>query len=265
MAGFGTDLRRARSSVGLRLADLADRSGIPEVTLKAYEMGRRHPTRGRVERLVAALRLDRSATNDMLIAAGFAPDGRSSPTRFMSEEEAIAEIRLRPWPALVMSETIEMHAVNDLLLALWGLDVPRLRDPVRRSVLSMVAEPTLAERCLNWDEAVANIISIFKGHRGAHESLDAPSAYFAAILDEINRGEARLVRRFVELWERTPGVVPAKVAWSYPIVWRVPHIGTMRFHCVANSVNEVDSLDIDDWFPADAPSHRTLERLRVAM
>lgn len=262
MQKWPAQLRSARRSVGLDLPELSGKAGIPANTIKAYELGRRMPSRARLAALLDALELDRRVCNQIMIDAGYAPSGRTSPSRFMSFEEATAAIRARPWPALVMSETIEMHAANDLALALWGFDTGRLDDPVMRNVLSMAAESTLAERCLNWEEAVGGIIAVFKGHRRGMESLEDPSAYFAAILDQVNRGRPELVKRFVNLWERTPPAAPDKVSWVYPVVWRVPRVGTMRFTCVVSSVNEVDSLDIDDWVPADSASHRNLERLR---
>jgi hypothetical protein len=263
MSTWSTLLRDARRARRLTVADLAHISGVPAPTIKAYEGAVRKPPRYRMLVLLDALSPDRRARNDVLVAAGYAPDGRIGASRYMTLEEATAAVHARPWPALVMSETIEMHVINDLALRLWGFDPARLLDPVRRSVLSMVAEPPLAERCMNWDEAVSGIIAVFKAHRGETESLDRPSAYLAAVLDEINRGAPALVNRFVDLWEATPPSTPDKVAWSYPIVWRVPRIGVMRFECLVTSVNEADCLDIDDWIPADAASHRNLERVRL--
>jgi transcriptional regulator with XRE-family HTH domain len=255
------DLRSMRRSRHLTLKELSARSGVPVPTLKAYETGLRKPSRERLIVLLDALAPDLSVRNEMLSAAGFAPEGRRSPDRSMGLDEAAAEIRSRPWPASVMSETIEMHAANDLLLAVWGFDPARLADPIRRNVLSMVTDQRLAERCVNWEEAVSGIIAVYKRWRGELASLERPTPYLGAILDEVNKGVPSLVRRFVDLWERTPAAPPGKMSWTYPAVWQIPRVGTMRFVCVVNSVNEADSLDIDDWIPADAASHRTLERL----
>ncbi|MEL4356875.1 MULTISPECIES: helix-turn-helix domain-containing protein [unclassified Luteococcus] len=51
-----SDLRTKRLQAGLTQAELAQRSGVPQPNIAAYERGRRRPSPATIERLEAALR-----------------------------------------------------------------------------------------------------------------------------------------------------------------------------------------------------------------
>ena len=108
------------------------------------------------------------------------------------------------------------------------------------------------------------MIATLKAHIHGPESLDDPSSYFAAVLRRVYDGEPRLVSRFIELWDSTLGSYPAKVSWNYRMAWRLPGGELIRFRCFVNSVNELHSLDIDDWIPEDAECFARLERFLAA-
>jgi hypothetical protein len=215
--------------------------------------------------ILTALNVDQRLRNDVLVSAGFAPDaadaGRTAHGRLLTLEEAAAEEDQRPWPSTVINEKVEMLAANRFALRLWGIRRSRLDDPVARNVLTMSTERRIAERCLNWDVAIGALIALFKAHRHYNETLEHPSSYFAPVLERVYAGDPSLVRRFIDLWEQVPSDYLPKVAFTYPIIWRLPQLGTFHFHCLAYSVNEVDGLDLDEWTPADARTFRLVERL----
>jgi hypothetical protein len=258
-------LKRGRRRLDITVAELSARTSIPAWTLRAYELGRRRPTRERLLTCLAALGIDQRTRNEALVAAGFAPehaaDGTAIGQRGLTLADAATAVEDRPWPAFVINENIEILAANRLALRLWGIRRTRLDDPITRNVMSMATERRIAERCLNWEEAIGGLMSLFKAHKHHAESLDQPSSYFSAVLDRVYAGDATLVRRFIELWERVPPSYPDSVTWTYPISWRVPQLGVFRFHCVAHVVNAVDGLDIDEWMPANARTFRLIERL----
>ena len=258
-------IRTARRNLELNVADLSVRTDIPAWTLRSYELGRRRPTRARLLTMLAVLNVDQRSRNEILIGAGFAPDiaqaDNPGVARGLTLGEAAAELEQRAWPAMVVNEKIELLAANWLALRLWGIRRARLDDPIARNVLTMATERRIAERCVNWEVAIGGLMSMFKAHKHFAETLEQPSSYFAAVLDRVYAGDPTLVRRFIELWERVPAAYPDKVTWTYPIIWRLPQIGSLDFTCIAHSVNEADGLDIDEWVPANARTFRLLERL----
>ena len=235
-------------------------------TVKAYEVGRRRPRRASLDRLLTILNVDWRSRNDILISGEFLPGplwpgGRTSVERYLTVEEASEAVALRPWPSLVLNEKLEVLATNGAGYRILQVSPERLSDPMGRSLLTIVTEPDMAQRLVNWDDTVSGMIALFKAHMDRAESLDEPSSYFSAVLSRVYEGDARLVRRFIDLWEVTPGFYPQKVTWTYPMTFDIPDVGQIRFRGFVNSVNDVDCLDIDDWIPADPESFRCLDRL----
>jgi transcriptional regulator with XRE-family HTH domain len=73
MADWNKRLRAARRDLGLSTADLATRAGLSVASVRAYETGRRHPTREHLSQILDCLRLDRQTRNEVLVDAGLAP------------------------------------------------------------------------------------------------------------------------------------------------------------------------------------------------
>ena len=216
-------LADARRSVGLSRRELAERAGIPPETIRAYERGQRRATRPRLIALLDAINLDQRSRNDVVATAGFALEtatvGRRSANRYLSIEEAVEQAELRPWPAFVVNELVEVLGMNDAGRRLWGLRASRFTRPVERNILTLATNRRFAAHFVNWDEAVGGLVALLKAHWHRAESLDAPSSYFAAVLKHVDGGDRRLVRRFRALWDEVPPYFPERVAWTYEIVW----------------------------------------------
>ena len=259
-------LAEARKSVGLTQAELAGKCGLSIDTVKAYEVGRRRPRAAALNRLLTALNVDWRSRNNVLISGAFSPGplwpgGRSSAERYLTVEEASELVALRAWPALVLNEKLEVLATNDAGFRILEISPDRLSDPIGRSLLTIVMERQIGQRLVNWDDAVSAMIALFKAHMDRAESIAEPSSYFSAVLARVYEGDAGHVRRFLDLWEVTPGFYPQKVAWTYPMTWDIPEIGEIRLRGFVNSVNDVLCLDIDDWIPVDPESFKRLDRL----
>jgi transcriptional regulator with XRE-family HTH domain len=251
--------------MGLSQIEAAARAGLSASSFKAYEGGRRNPSRPRLIAILDALDVNQTDRNAILFAAGFAIEpNRVLPepsTRNMPLSRAAEEIHRYRWPAFVVNERMEIVDANAAGRRLWRLDptAPGAAH-VERNALALATDPEVASHVVNWDEAVSTLIAAWKASFG-DEDLDQPSGYFAQMLDRLTSGDPALVERTMSLWERTPAAYPADYRAAYPVIWDEPPFGQMRFQCFAWAVNTIDGVDIDDWIPADADSWLVLERV----
>jgi transcriptional regulator with XRE-family HTH domain len=260
-------LSAARTKLGVDQAALAARAGISLGSLKAYETGRRHPSRPYVTAILDALKVDKSERNQILAAAGYASDfyqlGPWSDGQFMfTAEEATEFIAGYPWPAFVLNEMMEVVAANDAAQRLWAVDLrTEFLGPLERNLLGVASDPRFAERCTNLPEVLTLMASIMKGHYRGPETLDEPSPYFAAMLERFLAGDPKYIQPFLRAWQHA---VPAtvKIRWEYPIVWTDPDVGVMRFRGMVNPASEPDGLAFNDWIPLDADTWTALTRLQ---
>lgn len=261
MADWNTQLREARRNLGLTHEELAKRAGMSAASLRAYELGRRHPTREHLSSLLRALRFDLRSRNAALISGGFAPESVEAPAGALSRREAARLIRARPWPSFVINELMETVAGNRPGLLLTGLTRKRMADRVERNSLviaSRAFSAPSADQLRDWG-AVASL-AIARAKASGIGSLEAPDAYFAAVLERVARGDPKLIRELTLLWDATPPLMAQTPAWSYAGDWTVNDSETIRFHCLAVRVNPQDLIEIHDWIPADAASHHLLQR-----
>lgn len=101
---------------------------------------------------------------------------------------------------------------------------------------------------------------MWKGHHRGPESLEEASPYFQRLIDEFSQGDPEYVRRFLDLWDRTPPREP-DVCTHYRIVWQEDAVGEMRFLGVLELINLWESLGWNDWVPIDTESWDRLTRL----
>ncbi len=261
-------LVQARKAVGVSRQQLADQAHLSADTLKSYELGPRRPSRARLTAILDALKIERKARNDILAAAGFVPDGLAlipgEPRGGFSHREAAALIETLRWPAFVLDEYVTVVAANESAQRLWGVDLrSEFTDPVDRNLLSVASNARFADRCLNWDEAIGTVMSVFKQKEwGRVEQLDDPSPVFAAVLQRFLDGDPGYVTRLAELWEKTPSARwDRKMRWSYPVVWHDPDAGIIRFECTVTVASHADSTNFNDWIPIGAESWAAFERL----
>lgn len=186
------------------------------------------------------------------------------PRGTFTREEAAAHVETMPWPAFVIDEYVGVVGANSMAQRLWGVDLrEEFSDPVDRNLLSVASNPRFADRCVNWDEVVGTMVSVFKRKEwGAPEQLEEPSPAFAAVLQRFLAGDPRYVSRLAEIWQQTPSALwDVKMRWSYPVVWKDPDAGVMRFECVASAASHADSTAFNDWIPVGSSSWAALERM----
>lgn len=260
---WSTLIAFARESVGLSQERLALVSGVSLGSVKAYEQGRRHPSRAQLAAMLDAMKISRAIRNEVLSTAGFAIDVELIPDpalRRLKREEAMAEINNYRWPSFLINEHAEILSANVAGRKLWRIepygDLFRLGDPA----ISVATHPEIVKRIVNWDESVGQQIAAWKSQVRGSESIDEPSPYFEKVIEHLKRGDPEAVKRFVALWDRTPPAFHLKHRWAYRMVWQEPGYGEMRFQCFAWVINDEDGLDIDDWIPEDAQTWVNLDR-----
>lgn len=264
---WSTRLQAARKALNISRARLADRAGVSAQTVKAYELGLRHPSRPLLTAILDALKMDRNTRNEVLESAGLAPDGRylgpdHAPHYMYTLEEALQHIESLPWPAFIFNDVIEVVVANKAAQTLWGVDLEReFLAPIERNMLSIATTPRFGEMIENWDELVSVGISVFKGHHLGAESLEGASLYFAEVLNRFVRGSPAQAARFALLWQSAAPHDP-KVRWAYPVAWNEPGVGRITFRAVVTTANEPDGLAFNDWIPVDAESW---EHLAIVM
>ncbi len=264
MTEWAALLRKARRDIGLSRPALAEGAGVSAQTVKAYELGFRRPSRALLASLLDVLEVDRRLRNEILVGAGFAPDGERlgphNPDYMYTVDEARALIAGLPWPSHVTSELMEVVAANRVAQRLWGVDLEReLLGPVERNLATFATNPRFADRVTNWDALVAVAIGVLKGHhRGAVPLPETATAYFAAVIERVFDGNPRYVRRLLDLWDRVPPRT-AKIRWFYDVHWADRVAGEMRFRVSVAVADEPGGLMFHDWIPVGAETWTRLE------
>lgn len=259
-------LRQVRKSLRLSRAKLAERAGVSVETVKAYELGTRHPSRSLLTAILNATKVERVRRDEILVAAGFAPDSAEMgadryPNYYFALAEAQDHVDEMPWPAFVMNEYTEVMVANRLVEKLWGVGVKDYPDQTDRNIIRFASDPRFGDRLVNWDDMMRVGVAVFKGHHRGGETLDQPSSYFDRILEDFIRGDPSYVGRLARLWAETPPNTP-KNRWTYRVVWNEPGIGVMSFLATVTTCNESQGHAFNDWVPVDAQTWECLEALR---
>ncbi len=264
MTEWAALLRKARSDIGMSRPALAANAGVSAQTVKAYELGFRRPSRALLTSLLDVLEVDRRLRNEILVGAGFAPDGErlgpTNPDYMYTVDEARALADTLPWPCHVTSELMEVVAANGVAQRLWGVDLEHeLPGPVDRNLATFATNPRFADRVTNWEAVVSVAVGVLKGHhRGAVPLPETTTAYFAAVMERVFDGNARYVRRLLNLWDRVPPRAP-KIRWFYDVNWSDRVVGEMRFRVSVAMADEPGGLMFHDWVPADAQTWSRLD------
>jgi transcriptional regulator with XRE-family HTH domain len=256
-------LRQSRQAAALSRDDVARRCGVSAESLRAYETGRRRPSRDTLNAVLDALAVDPARRNAILRGAGFTDDatwvGRQADNPEYSFDEAVALMREVPWPSHLNSETFEVLAANDLIQAVWGIDmVAEFPDPVDRNMAAMLTTRRFGDPLVNWDAAVTMFASMVKGGYGT-EAIhdDGPNSYLAAVTERLLSGDPRYVQRFLKIWNDATGEV-RKWRFTYPVVWQRDDLPEMRFLVIVSPANLHDYMTFNDWVPVDAATWQAL-------
>lgn len=246
---------------------MAARTGVSSETIKAYELGRRHPGRETLVTIATELKLDRAQRNAILEGAGYATDSELLRPRNDDYDftlaEAQTEIDRYPWPAHVNNDLMEVLCANHAMRSLWrAVGDSNVGAPVESNVMALASDPRVGGIIRNWDEVVGVGVGIMKGHlRGAELRPEGSSPYFSAVMQRYLQGPPEFIARLLRLWETVEPRSP-KMRWTVPVILDHPLGGEMRFEWASSICSERDGLYFMDWIPVDAATWAALEQLK---
>jgi transcriptional regulator with XRE-family HTH domain len=256
--------------LGLSQHALARLANLSTETVRAYENRRRHPGRSHLEAILDALGIAPHEANEILSLAGYAPRPRVFPLEqfagyFFTADELQAYVEQQPWPEFVLDQQTQLMAANKSAAALWRVDLPqemKARSRAQLNMLAVASQHHFSDVIVNWTEMVSLLVAVAKGQPRRPESLDEPSAYFSEVLAEFAKGDPAFLPALATIWEKT-APREAKCHWSYPVVWRDPECGEMRFRGVVSTASDVDGLSFNSWVPLDAGTWTVLEQVKA--
>lgn len=155
--GVGPLLREWRHRRRRSQLELALESGVSARHISFLETGRSNPSREMVIGLAANLEMPLRDRNELLIAAGFAPEYRElayedpdlEPVRAAIDEVLAAH---DPYPALVVDRQWELVTANRGMGLLTDGVAPHLLEPPANTMRLALHPEGMAPRILNWDD-----------------------------------------------------------------------------------------------------------------
>jgi transcriptional regulator with XRE-family HTH domain len=161
---FPSHLADVRKRRGLSQLQLASAAGCSQRHISFLELGRTQPSREMVSRLAVALGLTFRQSNDLLLAAGFAPIW----SEMAYDAEALAPIRQaldfmleqqEPYPAVVVDRRWNLLQANKGAVAMVEFLVGPLQPGADINLADALVGPdVLRPHLTNWPEVVAYFV-----------------------------------------------------------------------------------------------------------
>ena len=161
---FPSHLAELRKRRGLSQLQLASVAGCSQRHISFLELGRTQPSREMVSRLAVALALTFRQSNDLLLAAGFAPIW----SEMAYDAEALAPIRQaldfmleqqEPYPAVVVDRRWKLLQANKGAVAMIEFLVGPLQPGADVNLADALVGPdVLRPHLTNWPEVVAYFV-----------------------------------------------------------------------------------------------------------
>lgn len=263
-------LRAARRNARLSMRKLAERSGLSEEAIRSYEMGRRSPTRRSLLEVLRPLGLTAADMNALLAQVGFAAEPTLYPPHEFPEyyygvDELQRVVDKRPWPAFATNEVMHLVAANRAAQALWRINFAaekRQRSGDEMSLFAIGRDAQFVDRMVNFTDVVSVMASVSKGRPQRTMLTSMAPGLMAAAIQETAAGDPKLVKQLKRIWQKAKPKA-ARVQWDFPVVWRDPDYGAMRFIAVVSCASEPDVLNFHDWHPVDATTWRALEKVKA--
>lgn len=247
--GVGPLLREWRHRRRRSQLELALEAGVSARHISFLETGRSNPSREMVIGLADNLEMPLRDRNELLIAAGFAPEYRELAYEDPDLEPVRAAIDQvlaghDPYPALVVDRHWEMVTANRGLGLLTDGVAPHLLEPPANAMRIALHPEGMAPRILNWDAWRDKIV----GRIERQARLTGEPA-MAELRDELAAYPAPAVAS-------DPGAAALDHDVFTPLLLRGPDGETLNFFStVATFGTAVDvtvaELSIESFFPAD--------------
>jgi transcriptional regulator with XRE-family HTH domain len=258
-------LRTWRASQGLSREALATAVGVSAESIKAYELAKRRPPRDVLIAVLNGLSVHAREREVIFSEVGYASGGQrvgsDLPQPEHTFDDCLREIHLVEWPAVVTDEAMDVLAANRAAQRLWGVDLSReFNTPVQRNLLAQMSNPRIADQMANWEEAVRILLTLVKGSFGDITEENPRNSYYQAVMQHFLAGDPRYVQDAMRIWME---VEPEIYKWrfQYPVHWRHPEFGVLRFKVIANLVNRGERLSLNDWVPQDGRAWEAVRAL----
>jgi transcriptional regulator with XRE-family HTH domain len=233
--------------------ELALDAGVSARHISFLETGRSRPSREMVLGLAGELEVPLRERNELLLAAGFAPEYRElayEDPELAPVREAVEQVLAGhdPYPALVVDRHWELVVANEGLGLLLDGVAPHLLEPPANAMRIALHPEGMAPRILNFGEWCLHIF-----HRLDRQVQLTGDPAIAELRDEL--------RGYVEAGAGE-GPPPEHDVFI-PLRLRAPDGGELRFlSTVATFGTAVDitvaELSIESFFPADAATAAAL-------
>jgi transcriptional regulator with XRE-family HTH domain len=252
---FGTELKHWRGVRRMSQLELANLAEVSSRHISFIESGRSAPSRTMVLHLGEALQMPRSARNQLLASAGFAPSWSSAAPDddtlrpILDAEQWMLE-RHDPYPGLVLDQhwnVVDANSAGRMMLAVLGIEIGA-------SALDAFIDPHgISTQIENWPEVGWSIISRLRTESawvGGDEILDAAIATLGA--DE-------------RLGSPPQGPLPAVISSRV----KVGDLTMSLFSTIAQfgSVEDIALADhrVELYFPADDATRELLIAMHESM
>ncbi len=254
---FGASLRTWREARGLSQLRLATKAEVSQRHISFLETGRSHPSREMVIHLGRALRVPLKAQNELLVAAGLAPEFTETRVEDLAEVGEALQFMLaahEPNMALVIDHTWNVVFANDSALrfsTMLAPDPPLFHGQLN-TMLGMFHPDGLQPHVVNRAEVEPMLL-----WRLAND------------LDQYPTDErlAELYAKVRSLSAASPAVVPAHRGLVGSVCFATDAGDITLFSCLASMESAVDltvsGLRVETFFPADAASRQRWGELMV--
>ncbi len=248
-------LRRHRRAKGFSQRELAERAGVSFSAVKAYEAGERRPSRQALTRIIDVLGIPTEDGEMLLASAGYAVDlSKIADGRYASWDvrRLAEEVEASPGPAFVTNQATDIICANRAFRRVVGLDLHvRLPDKSNWNFFARLSDPRFATRLQNWDDVVAFLVGIAKGHARYTGNAEAPAPFLERPLERFTDGDPSYNRRLITLWEESP-VIPRRTRMRYAVRWWRDDGRMLRFACLMHVADIWQEFSWHDWTPEDA-------------
>ena len=250
---FPEALRAWRKRRGMTQLDLAIEAEVSQRHLSYLENGRAHPSREMVGHLARTLRVPPREQNQMLLAAGFAPQfGETDPADLAEVGRAIDFMLAAHEPnmAIVIDRhwnLVSGNAASTSFVAAMVPDAPLYQGTA--NTLHLMFHPDgLRPHITNFAEVAPALLWRLK------DDIDrAPTdPYLPALFDELQQLAGRPL---------APAIVPANAGLIFTVDFALDDRPLRLFSCLATLETAADltvaELRVETFFPADEASRQT--------
>jgi transcriptional regulator with XRE-family HTH domain len=254
--GSGPLLRQWRERRRLSQLELSSQTGVSTRHLSYVETGRSSPSRDLVLRLSAHLDVPLRERNQLLVAAGFAPEFRGTPL----DDPAMAAVRA------ALRVVLDGHGPNPALVVdrAWNL----VEANAAVAVLLADVDPALLE-------PPVNVLRVALHPRGMAPHIANLAEWRAHVLDRVRRQVgATGDRRLAELLEELGGYPGGETATGASGGVAIPMgltVGAESLSFLTTVATfgtpldiTVDELVIESFYPADVETAQALVRLAAS-